>query len=85
MWFVCVCASRFNSLTPKSVLAGTKNSHVEGFWLAKHKNTNIPTHHDGAVFPSSGMVFMDEHTAPPGGREPLRKGLDEAAVKGEGF
>jgi len=23
-------------------------------------------HHDGAVFPSSGMVFMDEHTAPLG-------------------
>jgi hypothetical protein len=30
-------------LTPKSVLAGTKNSRLEGFWLAKHKNTNIPT------------------------------------------
>ena len=26
-----------------SVLAGTKNSCSEGFWLAKHKNTNIPT------------------------------------------
>ena len=25
------------SLTPKSVLAGTKNPHSEGFWLAKHK------------------------------------------------
>jgi len=33
----------FNSLTPKSVLARTKNSRSEGFWLAKHKNTNIPT------------------------------------------
>ncbi len=31
-----------NSLTPKSVLTGMKNSR-EGFWLAKHKNTNIPT------------------------------------------
>ena len=33
----------FNSLTPKSVLAGTENSHSKGFWLAKHKHTNIPT------------------------------------------
>ena len=32
-----------NSSTPKSVLAGTKNSCSEGFWLAKHKHTNIPT------------------------------------------
>jgi hypothetical protein len=32
-----------NSLTPKSVLAGTKNSRSEGFWLAKHNHTNIPT------------------------------------------
>jgi len=32
-----------NSLTPKSVLAGTENSRVEGFWLAKHKHTNILT------------------------------------------
>ena len=32
-----------SSLTPKSVLAGTKNSHLESFWLAKHKHTNTPT------------------------------------------
>jgi hypothetical protein len=32
-----------NSLTPKSVLAGTKTSPSKGFWLAKHKHTNIPT------------------------------------------
>ena len=32
-----------NSLTPKSVPAGTKNSRSEGFLLAKHKHTNIPT------------------------------------------
>jgi len=31
----------FKSLTPKSVLAGTKNSRSERFWLAKHKQTNI--------------------------------------------
>jgi hypothetical protein len=33
----------FNSLTPKSVLAGTKNSPSKGFWLAKHKHTCIHT------------------------------------------
>ncbi len=32
-----------NSLTPKSVPAGTKKPRLEGFWLAKHKDTNIPT------------------------------------------
>jgi hypothetical protein len=32
-----------NSLTPKSVLAGMKNSLWEGFWLAINKHTNIPT------------------------------------------
>ncbi len=35
--------SSINSFTAKSVLAGTKNSHFEGFWLAKHKHKNIPT------------------------------------------
>ena len=30
-------------LTPKSILAGTKNTRSEGFWLAIHKHTNIPT------------------------------------------
>ncbi len=33
----------FNSLTPKSVPAGTKNSRLEGFLLAKHKHTNTTT------------------------------------------
>jgi len=32
-----------NSLTPKCIPAGTKNSRSEGFQLAKHKHTNIPT------------------------------------------
>jgi hypothetical protein len=32
-----------NSLTAKSVPAGTKNSRSEGFLLAKHKDTIIPT------------------------------------------
>jgi hypothetical protein len=36
----------------QSVPAGTKNYRSEGFWLAKHKQTNIPT--------------MMEPFAPPG-------------------
>jgi hypothetical protein len=51
--FFFLFLSVFNSLTPKSVPAGTKNSH-------KHP------YHDGAVFLSCGMVLMDEHTPPPG-------------------
>jgi hypothetical protein len=54
-----------NSLTPKCVPEGTKNSRSEEFLLAKHTVHNHP-HHDGAVFPSSGMVLMDENTAPLG-------------------
>jgi hypothetical protein len=57
-----------NSLIAKSVLAGMKNSHSEGFLLAKQlKHTaHKHHHHDGAVCPSSGMVLMEEHTPPPG-------------------
>ena len=32
-----------NSLAPKCVPAGMKNSLSEDFLLAKHKDTNIPT------------------------------------------
>jgi hypothetical protein len=32
-----------NSLTPKSILAGTKNPRSKGFWIAKHMHANIPT------------------------------------------
>jgi hypothetical protein len=53
-----------NSLTPKCVPAGRKNSRSERFWLAKHKHTNIPTMM--CRFPSSVMVSMDKHTPPPG-------------------
>ena len=57
-----------NSLTAKSVPAGTKNSHSEGFLLEKHlKHTaHNHHHHDAAVCPSSGMVLMEEHTPPLG-------------------
>ncbi len=45
-----------------------KNSHLEGFLLAKHlKHTaHKHHHHDGTVFPSSAMVLLDERTPPPG-------------------
>ena len=53
-----------NSLTPKSVPAGMKNSRLEGFLLAKHKHTNIPTMMEQFA-PFSGMVLLVEHTLPP--------------------
>ena len=43
MWLGCTCQASFNSLTPKCILAGTKNSLSEDFLLAKHEDTNIPT------------------------------------------
>jgi hypothetical protein len=64
-------------LTPKSVLAGTKNSSSEGFWLAKHKNTNIPTMMEPFSPPAAWFLWTNiQHP-----REPLHKGLDEADVK----
>ena len=72
----------FNSLTAKSILAGTKNSRSEGFLLGKHlKHTaHKHHHHDGAVCLSSGMVLMEKHTPPPGASS--QAVLDVAAVKG---
>jgi hypothetical protein len=49
------------SLAPKSVLAGTKNSSSKGLWLAKQTAHKHP-HHDGGVFPSNGIVLLAEHT-----------------------
>jgi len=37
-----VLDSFFNSLTLKSILAGMKNSHSDGFWLAKHTSHKHP-------------------------------------------
>ncbi len=64
-------------LTPKSVSAGTKNSRSEGFLLTKHKHTNIPTMTE--PFPPPAPWFW--WTSVPHPREPLRKGLDEAAIE----
>jgi hypothetical protein len=57
-----------NSLAAKSVPAGTKNSRSEGCLLAKHlqHTAHKHHHHDGAIFPSSAMVLLDERTPPPG-------------------
>jgi hypothetical protein len=55
-----------------------KNSHSEGCWLAKHKNTNIPTMMEPFSPPAAWFLW----TNIPHSREPLRKGLDEAAVEG---
>ncbi len=50
--------AQLNSLTPKSVLAGTKNSRSEGFWLAKLQAHKHP-HHAEAVSTSNGMGLVD--------------------------
>jgi hypothetical protein len=68
----------FNSLSPKSIPVGTKNSRSEGSSLAKHKNTNIPTIMEPFSPPAAWFLWTDI----PHPREPLRKGLDDAAVEG---
>jgi hypothetical protein len=68
----------FNSLIANSVLAETKISRSEGFLLAKHKHTNIPTMTE--PFPPPAPWFWWRNIPQP--REPFRKGLDEAALKG---
>ena len=49
---------QLNSLTPKSVPAGTKNSRSEGFLLAKHKHTNIPTLMEPFSSPAAWFWWM---------------------------
>ena len=80
LWCVCLCKyySIKNSLTPISIPAGTKNSCLEGFLLAKHKDTNIPTMMEPFPPPAAWFWWMSIHHP----REPTRKGLDEAVVKG---
>jgi hypothetical protein len=67
-----------NSLTPKSVPEGAKNSRLEGFLLGKHKHTNIPTMMEPFA-PPAAWFFWSSITHP---REPLQKGLAEAVVEG---
>ena len=41
---IMMCISiTINIVTPQFIPAGMKNSLSEDFWLAKHKDTNIPT------------------------------------------
>ena len=54
-----------NSFTAMSVLAGSKNSCFEGFWLEKHAAHKHP-HRYGAICSSSNLVLMVEHTPSPG-------------------
>ena len=65
---MCQTKTIVNSLSAKSVPVGTKNSLLEGFWLAKASKTQAHKHphHDGAVCPSSSMVLFAKHTPPPG-------------------
>jgi hypothetical protein len=49
----CPPSLKVDSLTPKSVPAGTKNSRSGGFLLAKHKHTNIPTMMEPFSFPAA--------------------------------
>ena len=67
-----------NSLPPKSVLVGTKNSCLEGFLVAKHKHTNIPTMMEPFAPPAAWCCW----SSIPHPREPLQKGLAKDTVKG---
>jgi hypothetical protein len=75
---VRLCHILLNSLIAKSAPAGTKNSRSEGFWLAKHKDTNIPTMMDPFSPPAAWFCWPSV----PHPRAPLRKGLVKAAVEG---
>ena len=70
--------SPLNSLTPKSVPAGTKNLRSEGFLLVKHKHTNIPTMMEPFAPPAAWFC----RSSIPHPWEPTGKGLDEAIVDG---
>ena len=67
-----------SSLAPKSIPPGTKNSRSEGFLLAKHKHTDIPTMLEPFAPPAAWFCWLSI----PHPREPLGKGLAEASVEG---
>ena len=77
-WIFLAHPLLFNSLTPKSIPAGTKNSRSEGFLLVKHKHTNIPTMMEPFLPPAAWFWW----TNIPHPQEPLRRGLEEAVVEG---
>jgi hypothetical protein len=55
---------------------GTKNSLLEDFLLAKHKDTNIPTMMEPFSSPAAWFLW----TSVPHPREHMWKGLDKAVV-----
>ena len=69
---------KHNSLTHECVIEGTKHSHSEDFLLAKHTSYKHP-HHDEPFFRLAAW-FPWMKTPHP--REPLHKGLGEAAIEG---
>ena len=72
------CYGPFNSLTAKCILVGTKNSLSEDLLLAKHTSHTHP-HHDEPFSPlAPWFPWMNIHHP----WEPLRKGLDKAAIEG---
>jgi hypothetical protein len=66
------------SLTPKFVLAGTKNSRSEDFLLAKHTSHKHP-HHDE---PFSRLAAWFPWMNTPHPRKPLWKGWTRLPLKG---
>jgi hypothetical protein len=70
-----------NSLTPKSVPAGTKNSRLEDFFLAKHTSHKHP-HHDEPFSRLAAWFLWTKIPHPQDCQEPLQKGLDEAIIEG---
>ena len=77
-----------NSLTAKSVPAGTKNSCPVGFYSRNstestlhHKHNNHKHHHHGgAVCPSYGVGSMD---TPDRTRQPSSKGVGRGGVEAD--
>jgi hypothetical protein len=67
-----------NSLTPKSVPVGMKNSRSEDFLLVKHKDSNILTMMEPFSPPAAWFWWTSVHHP----REPTQKGLDKAVVEG---
>ena len=55
-----------------------KNSFLEDFLLAKHKDTNIPTMMELLSSQAAWFWWMSV----PRPQEPTQKGLDEAVVEG---
>jgi hypothetical protein len=78
MLSIDILSSSFNSVTAKLVPVEIKSSCLEGFWLAKHKHTNIPTMIEPFALALAWFCWLS--ILHP--QEPMQKGLAEASVKG---